>query len=717
MVSPRNFGQKQAIIVPGSKYESETGSLSGRGSGGGGLSDIVDFFMQKSKDSDNRELLRKSGIEPHIYNNADSATLSTMAAKVGGFNVDKVETSKRNTALGTDIMKVLSGKTDSADATFQGFSPSEDQAFLDQERISKRLVNEGGLDSAKVLEMLNPKKKTETIVDSTGEVIPVNRTESLAKFLAGQSAFTGGPTQQELSEGFEGEAPLDSFEDPGQDREEFGAEQLSHAEGLNNSIIASLNNDPEQVGLYMQSETYKQQLEQAQARDRDVVVAAAADLAQQNTVSNKVFQNQLDIEKDQIGKLFSEKLKKEEEIRDLERKINEEGRADDKARLVRGEERLAKLTDDSRKRVHDYNLSIFNRWEDEQKTKRKEKREITTLKKKNIKHAKALTKLLSLYHEGQIDPNISQKQAMVNALTVSDKKGSLSIEERSLLTNDDIKLLGKSEAVVYDLYDNDSGENRKYEFKTVDGVIDLNTKRLIGTTKHGLGDALFGGLQKRTRAKIEDALVDNELMKAQYDKLGKYLDTPENLNLLSTIGGFDFWQMQKRDRLGNFKFFNFAKLSKSDQLQLRRYTQMAHLTGRIFTAFRKSITGVAGPVEEFKRLEEISLSISMQGPVGFRAAYDLLVGLQEDERNILRSTLAAGNKLETPEQKASYKAGLVGRINAKINALNDQGFGNAIKDVNDMVKTGKITLTTPQKDITDDQKFILNSLNRILGAE
>ena len=106
----------------------------------------------------------------------------------------------------------------------------------------------------------------------------------------------------------------------------------------------------------------------------------------------------------------------------------------------------------------------------------------------------------------------------------------------------------------------------------------------------------------------------------------------------------------------------------------------------------------------------------MQGPVGFRAAYDLLVGLQEDERNILRSTLDAGNKLETPEQKARYKEGIVGRINAKINALNEQGFGNAIKDVNDMVTSGEITLTvSPPKDLSPNQKLVLDTLNNIPG--
>ena len=702
------FGRRQVLTVPGSSETFGTGDTSGA------TRNFLSALKMMKDDADaassheaNKKWLKLKGFTDEEIS-VMSPEATAQAAQHGG-QLDiadkiKAEEEKRQAEILGNLFIAKDKNTKMVkDAQFQGFSPSEDAASKKSLSIFDNLVSAGS-SAERALERITP---------------PPGR--SLPDHMA-LGGFQGGFQNQSAAhdEGIEGPSDWESDQyspvPPGSDREMFGDEPLNHVEGLHSNIIASLNNDPEQIGLYMQSETYKQQLEQAQARDRDVVEATVADLAQRNTVSNKEFQHELDIEKGKISKLHAEEIKIREEVRLLKTTIAAEGRAADQAKLVRAEERLAKMTDDSRKRIHDYNLSIFNRWEGEQKTKRKEQRTIKELKKNNIKHAKAVTKLLSLYHEGQIDPNITQKQAMINALTVSDKKGSLSIEERALLTNDDIKLLGKSGTVILDLYDNKSGENRKYEYKTVDGVIDLKSKRLIGTTKHGLGEALLGGLQKGTKKKIEAALIDNETMALQYEKLGKYLDNPENLNLLSAIGNFDFWLMQKRDRLGNFKVLEYAKLSKSDQLRLRRYTQMAHLTGRIFTAFRKSITGVAGPVEEFKRLEEISLSISMQGPVGFRAAFDLLVSLQEDERTMLRSTLAAGNMLETPEQKARYREGLIGRINARITALKEQGFGNAIKDVDDMVESGEITLTiSPPKDLTPNQKLIVDTLNNITG--
>ena len=698
------FGRRQVITVPGSSETSMTDDSSGS------TRNFLNALKMMKDDADktasheaNKKWLKLKGFTDEEIS-VMSPEATAQAAQHGG-QLDiadkiKAEEEKRQAEILGNLFIAKDKNTKMVkDAQFQGFSPSEDAASKKSLSILDNLISAGS-SAERALERTTPPPGT-----------------SLPDYMA-TGGFQGRTAEHD--EGIEGSVDGGSDQyspvPPGSDREMFGDEPLNHVEGLNSNIITSLNNDPEQVGLYMKSETYKQQLEQAQARDRDVVEATVADLAQRNTVSNKVFQHGLDIEQGKISKLHAEEIEKRKEIRALKTKINEEGRAADRAKLVRAEERLAKMTDDSRKRIHDYNLSIFNRWEDEQKTKRKEQRAIKELKENNIKHAKAVTKLLSRYHEGQIDPNITQKQAMINALTVSDKKGSLSIEERALLTNDDIKLLGQSGTVILDLFDNKSGENRKYEYKTVDGVIDLKSKRLIGATKHGIGDALLGRLQKGTKKKIEAALIDNEIMALQYEKLGKYLDNPENLNLLSTFGNFDFWQMQKRDRLGNFKFLDFLKLSKSDQARLRRYTQMAHLTGRIFTAFRKSITGVAGPVEEFKRLEEISLSISMQGPVGFVAAYDLLVSLQEDERTMLRSTLAAGNMLETPEQKARYREGLIGRINARINALKEQGFGNAIKDVDDMVESGEITLTiSPPKDLTPNQKLIIDTLNNISG--
>lgn len=81
------FGRPSTIVVPAGES-----SVGARGVGArDGLAEFQKYIEQAGIDKKNKELLRKSGIEPHIYDNADSATLSAMATKVGGFNVDEVE--------------------------------------------------------------------------------------------------------------------------------------------------------------------------------------------------------------------------------------------------------------------------------------------------------------------------------------------------------------------------------------------------------------------------------------------------------------------------------------------------------------------------------------------------------------------------------------------------------------------------------------------------
>jgi hypothetical protein len=120
--------------------------------------------------------------------------------------------------------------------------------------------------------------------------------------------------------------------------------------------------------------------------------------------------------------------------------------------------------------------------------------------------------------------------------------------------------------------------------------------------------------------------------------------------------------MKQRDRS------TFFKLGPKDKETLTKFTRMANMTGLVFTTFRKQVTGVAGPPEEFERLEEISLSISKQGETGFRAALGLLQFVNNEERQLLYLALSQG-LLKTPKQKAEFRLQQGARMQAHINEL------------------------------------------------
>ena len=131
--------------------------------------------------------------------------------------------------------------------------------------------------------------------------------------------------------------------------------------------------------------------------------------------------------------------------------------------------------------------------------------------------------------------------------------------------------------------------------------------------------------------------------------------------------------------------------------------------------FRSDITGVAGPPEEFERLEEISLSISKLGPTGFQAALDLMRELRVEERLLLEQHLEGGG-FKTAAGTDSFRRGQAERVQRRIDDLQQdypEGYRRGTNRFNAKRKAGKLDSQKPTAHtIRNPLNDALNFLNR-----
>mgnify|MGYP003677324346 FL=1 len=652
------FGRPSTIVVPGGSSSVGARNIGIRNGGlGDGLAELQKYARQANVDRSNKELLRKAGVKPDIYDNADSATLSSMATKVGGFNVDEVESNRKNTEQGGNILKMLEGVKDRADATFQGFSPSQD---------AESLAN-----------MLKGNIPAETPSDRVGANVP--RRQDPPQFP--------------------------------EDREEFGDEQLSHVQGLFSQVGDDFGDDPEAIGEFVNSESFKAQLTQAKARDRDIVAANVADVAAMTSLTGKQFQQKLDIDTAKINRnaneyiqiakeVRAETTKKAEEARAETTQKGKEGRLEDTVKRKEERDKEKRIEDEGRAKIEQMRKeqvqrasartqAIFNSELGEGVAIRTEDRAILALNEKNRKEGEVQSTLAADFYLGKLE-GLSPRQAMTNALD------NLSDGDRALIKEEQIKRLGKDGVLVVDLYNPKTGNNEKVEFELDEnGHVIVASRKVIGASRVGVAEAIAEKFDKKDRSKLNLALLGSERQTLRLERIQSYLNAG-GYTQLNTMGRLSHWRRQVQDRT--------IGMSAKDQLALRRFTQMSNLVGQTFTSFRKEMTGVAGSTDEFERLEKMYLSVVQLGPVGFQAALDLLFDLQDQERAILQVALNS-DKLQTEKSKAAFRESQALRMTFRINGLK-KDFGPEVNAVPVGSVKSKPRTKEQDDDISDTLKFL-----------
>ena len=604
------------------------------------------------------------------------ALLTLFAGLAGEAKAKAGERDKRmeqfvlETKIGEAIERNIEGTRARHDTQFLGFSPSENAASMQRNAVVDNLISRG-YDPEQTIDALEPAKG-----------------QSLANFMALQESRISTPTAQELASGYEGPAPGDDLQwdrqdlvsNKVQDRELVGEQSFNHVQGLISETTENFEGDLAGLARYTNSNIFKEQLTQAKARDRDVVAGDVANQAARVARDKQVFQAEIDNEKDRLKQNRAELIQMDKEDRQIADEIDKEGRLLEttkakEARLEDTTERkerrleLTTLKKERRKesadkraeiregRIAMNNKIIFNEMDEGQEI-RKESRLQAKVRAENKEKGKAMSTLETYFSENIIDdPNLSREDAMTAALE------ELPPGQRVFINEAQIKRLQEAGVYRVSMLDPDTGKNTIFEFELDgDGRVLEDTKTKIGLDKLGLGDQLNKLLAGATRAKTEKDLIDLEVAKSRLDTLEKYIEDPEVQGLLTTLGGLDFWIMKQRDRS------RFFKLGPKDKETLTKFTRMANMTGLVFTTFRKQVTGVAGPPEEFERLEEISLSISKQGETGFRAALGLLQFINNEERQLLHLALSQG-LLKTAKQKAEFRLQQGARMQAHINEL------------------------------------------------
>jgi hypothetical protein len=259
------FGRPSTIVVPGG-----SSSVGARNVGAGSVNPLAEFqkyVRQVNIDRSNKELLRKAGVKSDIYDNADSATLSSLAAEVGKYNVAEIESSRVNRQSGKDFLEDVENTRDVADQQFQG-------------------IDEGGIDE---------------------------KTAAWRNLVEGLK----GSEQEEPEEDFLGEGPyrmsqiqVDAQRDLERPPNAFGDESLNHAQGYQSQVANTFDNAPEALGRFLQTGRFKEGLKQAQARD-------AAEIAKDKSIFDSLISEQ--------SKLAEEGREVKSEIKstfDVERGVN-----------------------------------------------------------------------------------------------------------------------------------------------------------------------------------------------------------------------------------------------------------------------------------------------------------------------------------------------------------------------------------------------------------
>jgi hypothetical protein len=593
------------------------------------------------------------------------ALLSLFAGLAGEAKAKAADRDKRmdqfvlETQIGEAVERNIEGTKARQDTQFQGFSPSEDRASMQRNAVVDNLINRG-YDPEQTIDALEPAKG-----------------QSLANFMAIQESKVPTPTAQELASGYEGPAPQDVTDIPFssrevQDRELFGEQSFNHVQGLISETTENFEGDLAGLARYTNSNIFKEQLTQAKSRDRDVVAGDVANQAARVAKAKQVFQAEIDVETTRIRQLRAEEIAIRGEGRALKAKLEEEKRLkktvidkEGRANLQKLIETRAKESTDKRGEIRrsriDMNNRIIHNEMDEGQEIRKESRLQSNIRAENKEKSKAMSHLEANFSENLIDdPDLSRQDAMETALE------DLKAGQRVFISEAQIKRLQEAGVYRVSMLDPDTGKNTIFEFELDgDGKVIKDTKTKIGLDKIGLGGQLNKLLQATTKAKTENQLIELEVAKGHLDILEKYIEDPEVQGLLTTLGGLDFWIMKQRDRS------RFFPLDPKGKATLAKFTRMANMTGQVFTTFRKEVTGVAGPPEEFERLEDISLSISKQGETGFRAALGLLQFINNEERQLLHLALSQG-LLKTPKQKAEFRIQQGARMQLHINELEDK---------------------------------------------
>ena len=259
------FGRPSTIVVPAGES-----SVGARNVGAGSvnpLADLQKYARQVNIDRSNKELLRKAGVKSDIYDNADSATLSSLAAKVGGYNVDQIETNRLNTQSGKDFQQSVENTRDVADQQFQGIS----EGGTDEQTAAWRNLAEG----------LKGSEQEEPEEDFLGK----------GPYRMSQIHV---PAQRDL------ERPPNAF----------GDESLNHVQGYQSQVAETFSNAPEALGRFLKTGRFKEGLKQAEARDD-------AEIAKDKTVFDSLISEQ--------SKLSEEGREVKSEIKstfDVERGVN-----------------------------------------------------------------------------------------------------------------------------------------------------------------------------------------------------------------------------------------------------------------------------------------------------------------------------------------------------------------------------------------------------------
>ena len=169
-----------------------------------------------------------------------------------------------------------------------------------------------------------------------------------------------------------------------------------------------------------------------------------------------------------------------------------------------------------------------------------------------------------------------------------------------------------------------------------------------------------GGLSKGARNKAQTRLIQIKKSTLELERLEESLRPGgTGKSLLSTGGKIKNFFFTIADRVGAFDPDTLtgeaiervgealgSSAAKDFKAQLEEFTRVSNLAGGIVVAFQKEITGVAGPVETFDRLEAISTSIATRGIVGMIATIKLSKNLLQDEAELLEAGLLARNTKE-----------------------------------------------------------------------
>lgn len=217
----------------------------------------------------------------------------------------------------------------------------------------------------------------------------------------------------------------------------------------------------------------------------------------------------------------------------------------------------------------------------------------------------------------------------------------------------------------------------------------IGATRIAGEAGSTTSRIEISGPTKGTKTTIQKDLLNLKSQQNDITRLKETVFDEEGgaQGLFSTLGNIEMSALNRLDRIGFFNpkttvgsaikgvssLLGATDLTEGMKSTLIAYRKATIQIGRIFTKFRKEITGVAGPPEEFERLEEISLSISKLGIVGLRASIEVMEQINQDRIDLLSDTLLA-------KDDEAFLAALNQRMESRVDGLKIRFGGTAIGD-------------------------------------